>query len=138
MHDAEVFSDLLVEFYDKLSTWEQEVVRGGSVTLQQTHILEVLGRFAPLRMKELATRTGVTTGTLTVAVDRLEKMGLVTRIPHARDRRSILVEPTSAGRELYREHHRHHLHLAEEMLDLLTPEETDVFTRILEKLSTVL
>jgi hypothetical protein len=49
MHDAEVFSDRVIECYDKLSSWEQGVVRSGSITLQQTHIPEVLGRFAPLR-----------------------------------------------------------------------------------------
>ncbi|MGX9366526.1 MarR family winged helix-turn-helix transcriptional regulator [Desulfoplanes sp. PS50] len=138
MHDVEVFSDRVIEFYDKLSSWEQGVVRGGAITLQQTHILEVLGRFAPLRMKELATRTGVTTGTLTVAVDRLEKMGLVTRSPHARDRRSILVELTETGQGLYHEHHRHHLRLAADMLDVLTPQEAEAFGRIVEKLGTVL
>jgi len=138
MHDVEAFSDRLIEFYDKLTAWEQGVVRGGSITLQQTHMLEVLGRFAPLRMKELASRTGVTTGTLTVAVDRLEKMGLVARSPHARDRRSTLVEPTEAGLALYNEHHRHHLNLAADMLDVLTPREADAFDRIIEKLGKVL
>lgn len=42
-------------------------------------------------MKELAERLGVTTGTLTVAVDKLEKPGLVERKPHDTDRRSYFV-----------------------------------------------
>jgi DNA-binding MarR family transcriptional regulator len=138
MHDLEGFSDLIVEFYDKLSSWEQGVVRGGGVTLQQTHILEVLGRFSPMRMKELASRIGVTTGTLTVAVDRLEKQGLVVRIPHRTDRRCILVAPTEAGRAVFQEHHNHHLNLAAEMMEVLTPQEVRDCRGILAKLSSVL
>jgi transcriptional regulator, MarR family len=98
MHDLERLSDLTIEFYEKLSSWEQAVVRDSSITLPQMHTLEILGQQSPLRMKELAAKMGVTTGTLTVGVDRLEKQGLVTRIPHETDRRSILVALTEAGR----------------------------------------
>ena len=85
MHDLEQLSDLIIEFYEKLSSWEQAVVRDSAITLPQMHTLEILGQQSPLRMKELAAKMGVTTGTLTVGVDRLEKLGLVARIPHETD-----------------------------------------------------
>ena len=37
---------------------------------------------------------------VTNAVDRLEKAGLVTRVPHPTDRRTTLVEITDSGRRL--------------------------------------
>lgn len=138
MHDLERLSDLLIEFYEKLSSWEQAVVRDTSITLPQMHTLEILGQQSPLRMKELAAKMGVTTGTLTVGVDRLERQGLVARIPHETDRRSILVALTEAGRELYQEHHTHHLHLTREIQAALTPEETAQFEAILAKLTQAL
>lgn len=138
MHDLERLSDLLIEFYEKLSSWEQAVVRDGPITLPQMHTLEILGQQSPLRMKELAAKMGVTTGTLTVGVDRLERHGLVERIPHETDRRSILVTLTEAGRELYQEHHAHHLHLTREIQAALTPEETRQFEAILAKLAQAL
>ena len=134
MHDLERLSDLIIEFYEKLSSWEQAVVRDSAITLPQMHTLEILGQHPPLRMKELAAKMGVTTGTLTVGVDRLERLGLVTRIPHETDRRSILVALTETGRALYREHHVHHLHLTREIEAALTLEETDQFASILNKL----
>lgn len=138
MHDLERLSDLLIEFYEKLSSWEQAVVRDTPITLPQMHTLEILGQQSPLRMKELAAKMGVTTGTLTVNVDRLEKQSLVARIPHETDRRSILVALTPAGEELFREHHDHHLHLTRELQAALTPEETAQFASILAKLTQAL
>ena len=61
-----------------------------------------------MNMKELASRLGITTGTLTVAVDRLEKLGLVAREPHQNDRRSFLVVLTGQGKEVYEKHHQFH------------------------------
>lgn len=138
MHELERLSDLLIEFYEKLSSWEQAVVRDTPITLPQMHTLEILGQHSPLRMKELAAKMGVTTGTLTVNVDRLEKQGLVARIPHETDRRSILVALTPAGEGLFREHHEHHLHLTRELQAALSPEETEQFASILAKLTQTL
>jgi DNA-binding MarR family transcriptional regulator len=138
MHDLEHLSDLIIEFYEKLSSWEQAVVRDSDITLPQMHTLEILGQQSPLRMKELAAKMGVTTGTLTVGVDRLERLGLVTRIPNETDRRSILVALTETGQALYREHHAHHLHLTQEIEAALTPEETNQLATILTKLTQAL
>jgi len=138
MHDLERLSDLIIEFYEKLSSWEQAVVKDSDISLPQMHTLEILGQQSPLRMKELAAKMGVTTGTLTVGVDRLKKQGLVVRIPHETDRRSILVALTEAGQGLYREHHAHHLHLTREMEAALTAEETKQFASILTKLTQVM
>jgi DNA-binding MarR family transcriptional regulator len=38
--------------------------------------------------------------TVTVAIDQLEKGGLVIRVPHPSDRRTILAQLTPAGQEL--------------------------------------
>lgn len=105
----------LVEFFEHLSSWEHAVVRGSKLTLPQAHTLEIIGESGPLRMKELAEKMGVTTGTLTVQVDRLEKRGLAKRLPHESDRRSILVALTDAGQKRFEEHHQLHLRLTEEI-----------------------
>lgn len=139
MDETERFSDLLIEFYEKFSAWEQAVVRDSSITLPQMHTLEILGQQKnPLRMKELAAKMGITTGTLTVNVDRLEKQGLVARIPHETDRRSILVALTEAGQALHEEHHAHHLHLTRDLQAALSPEEArhmqDILTKLIQAL----
>ncbi len=126
---------LLIEFYEKFSSWEQGVVRETGLTPAQMHTLEILGSCGDLRMKDLAGRMGVTTGSLTVLVDRLERAGFVARRPHESDRRSILVGLTPEGERHSREHHALHARLTGEMTDSLSAEEAALFPEILRKIS---
>lgn len=106
---------VMVEFYEKLSSWEQAVVKDNGYSLPQIHTVEILGGHGPMRMKELAEKIGVTTGTLTVQIDKMVNAVLVTRMPHESDRRSILVALTEQGQALYREHDALHLQLTREL-----------------------
>lgn len=124
----------IVEFYEKLSSWEHEVVRGSDLTPNQMHAIEIIGHERSLRMKELAERLGVTTGTLTVTVDRLEQKGLIERQPHETDRRSYRVVLTSLGKKHFAKHHEFHVKLTEELTSVLTPEELECFNSVLGKI----
>ncbi len=123
----------IVEFYEKLSSWEHEVVRGSDLTPNQMHAIEIIGHEKSLRMKELAEKLGVTTGTLTVTVDRLERKGLIERRPHETDRRSYRIVLTEAGEGHFAKHHEFHLKLTEEIASALTSEELETFELVLEK-----
>ncbi len=131
----EALTQLLVEFYERFSSWEQGVVKGSPITLPQMHTLEVLGSMGQMRMKELAETMGVTTGSLTVLVDRLVKSGLVAREPNEHDRRSIMVRLTADGEALFQEHHDLHNQLTHELVNALEPEETEALMRILKKIN---
>ncbi|MCJ2166198.1 MULTISPECIES: MarR family transcriptional regulator [unclassified Pseudodesulfovibrio] len=121
----------IVEFFEKLSSWEHDVVREQGMTLPQMHTLEVLGIHGSLRMKELAEFMGITTGTLTVLVDRLEDKAYVRRVPHDTDRRSINVELTDTGRALFKEHDRLHQRLTEDLVAACSPEDREALLRCL-------
>lgn len=135
MSETATLTQLIVEFYEKLSSWEHCVVRDKGLTLPQVHALEILGTHRALRMKELAERMGVTTGTLTVLADRLEKAGMIRRKPHEKDRRSIMVELTEQGHELFVEHDELHNQLTRDITAHLSGEERIALTRILEKMN---
>ncbi len=128
------FSENLVEFYERLSSWEQAVVKDSGLTLAQMHTLELIGNHQPLRMKELAKKLGVVMGTLTIMINRLSKLELVERKVSDQDRRSYLINLTDAGEQLYREHHQHHQLLAEEISALLSDEEQQLFNGCIEKI----
>jgi DNA-binding MarR family transcriptional regulator len=57
--------------------------------------LEVLQDEGRLTVGRLAELTGLTTGSATRMVDRLEQAGYVRRVPDATDRRRVLVEPVA-------------------------------------------
>ena len=60
----------------------------GLTDMQMIHMLQLYGPSTPSR---LAAGTGLSSGGVTVALDRLEKDGYVRREPNPQDRRSLLV-----------------------------------------------
>ncbi len=124
-------SKKFIEFYDKLSSWEHSVVKDSGLSPAQMHTIEVIGHHQDLMMRELADRLGITTGTLTVAVDRLEDLGMVMRKPHKHDRRSWLIVLTELGKDMYERHNRYHEELTQELSHELTDQEIETLTRLL-------
>ncbi len=125
----------LVEFFDRFSSWESSIIEAGHLKIADAHAIEVLGHYGRMNMKELAGRLGLTTGTTTMTVDRLERGGYACRIRAEHDRRSYIIELTSSGCEAYEEHHRHHLSLAEEISSILGEKDSELFVAILRKIN---
>lgn len=65
-----------------------EKVGLGLTDLQMLHILQLYGPATPSR---LAAATSLSSGGVTVALDRLEKAGFIRREPNPADRRSLLI-----------------------------------------------
>ncbi len=126
-------SNCIVEFFEKLSAWEEKIVKGTGLSLPNMHTIEILGIFGDLRMKELASKIGVTTGTLTITIDKLEKKGLVKRIPNPSDRRSYLITLTTEGNLIHKEHTEEHLKMTNECLKEFSKKEKDQLLHLLTK-----
>ncbi|MFT5729852.1 MAG: DNA-binding MarR family transcriptional regulator [Desulforhopalus sp.] len=124
----EVLSHQLAEFYDKMASWEHSVVKDSGLSPTQMHTVEIIGHNQNMRMKELAERLGVTTGSLTVGIDKLEVLGLVERKPHESDRRSWLIVLTDAGKQMYEQHHKYHQEFTNEISRDLTLEQINNLT----------
>ncbi len=75
----------------------------GDLTLAQLSILLTLLDQGPIRMTELAARERVRTPTTTVAIRRLENLGLVKRSRDPSDLRAVLVDITPEGHAQHRE-----------------------------------
>jgi DNA-binding MarR family transcriptional regulator len=75
----------------------------GDLTLAQLSILVTLLDRGPMRMTDLAAHERVRTPTTTVAIRRLEKIGLVKRSRDPSDLRAVLVDITPRGRAVHGE-----------------------------------
>ncbi|MGV0714635.1 MarR family transcriptional regulator [Mycolicibacterium sp. XJ662] len=101
----------------------------GDLTLAQLSILLTLLDQGPLRMTDLAAHERVRTPTTTVAIRRLEKLGLVKRSRDPSDLRAVLVDITPEGRA------QHHEALATRraylatLLGKLSPEDLEMLTK---------
>jgi len=126
--NMEELSKTIIEFYEKLTTWEDGVVKDSGLTTAQNHTIEIVGHEGAIKMVQLAEKLGVTTGTLTVSIDRLQEKDLLRRVPHESDRRSYLIELTEKGQEIFAQHHSHHLNLTREITsDLSEQEQTALY-----------
>jgi len=113
---------------------------GNSLKLSQAglgdsdfRVLEVLLHKGPLPVNTIGPKVWLTPGSISVAVDRLEKKALVKR-KNTDDRRVRLVELTAKGRALITKTFREHAAAMEEAAGVLSNEERRMLLRLLKKL----
>ena len=82
-----------------------EEVGINATDLQCLNVLELQGSATPT---ELAGWSRLTTGGITVVVDRLEKAGYIQREPNPKDRRSTIVRPVMPALAKLYGHYRSH------------------------------
>ncbi len=119
---------------------DQELVRGlgdYGVSPGEFGVLVELRLAGPphrLTPTRLYNRLLVTSGGVTGRIDKLEKLGLVSRLPDPGDRRSMLVDLTDRGLEIIeRAAHTHYGDMAR-LTEGLTLEERDCLAGLLKKL----
>ena len=135
--DLHKLSRVVIQFYEKMFSWEGEIAKNSGLSPQQNHTIEIVGDEGPIRMKPLADKLGVTTGTLTVMVDRLQKAGYVERKNDPDDRRAFNVVLTKKGKQTHQEHHAYHSKLAEDIAGSLSEKEAEAFVEALERINTI-
>jgi MarR family transcriptional regulator, 2-MHQ and catechol-resistance regulon repressor len=96
-------------------------------------VLEVLLHKGPLPVNTIGPKVWLTPGSISVAVDRLEKKALVKR-KNTDDRRVRLVELTPKGRALISKIFRNHVVAMEEAAAVLSKDERLILLRLLKKL----
>ncbi|MET0562556.1 MAG: MarR family transcriptional regulator [Gaiellaceae bacterium] len=88
----------------------------------------------PLTLGELATAEGVRSATMTGIVNGLESDGLVRRRPHGRDKRSVNIEATGAGRRLLDRARARRIEHVVSKLDDLSDDDLELLARAAELL----
>lgn len=97
-------------------------------------VLEVLLHKGPLPVNTIGPKVWLTPGSISVAVDRLVKKGLVSRNDHPDDRRVRQVELTLKGRALITRGFGEHAAAMEDMAGVLSKKERLTLLHLLKKL----
>ncbi|GFG73789.1 MarR family winged helix-turn-helix transcriptional regulator [Mycobacterium botniense] len=100
---AEGLHRTLAKLFSILRRGDPSGAMAGDLTLAQLSILVTLLEQGPIRMTDLAAHERVRTPTTTVAIRRLEKIGLVKRSRDPSDLRAVLVDITPRGRSILAE-----------------------------------
>jgi MarR family transcriptional regulator, 2-MHQ and catechol-resistance regulon repressor len=112
---------------------EQSIAKAG-ICLSDFAALEALLHKGPLTISEIQQKVLLASGSMTAAIDRLEKLGLVVRKPSAKDRRARLVELTAEGKRLASSCFEKHARDLEAVVAVLSDDEKQRTCTALKKL----
>ena len=126
---------VLGKAFRALATRAEESLNLGGTGLgdSEFRVLEVLLHRGSLPVNTIGPKVWLTPGSISVAVDRLEKKALVKR-RNTDDRRVRLVELTAKGRALITRTFREHAAAMEVAAGILSKEERLVLLQLLKKL----
>src|SRR5258705_13536458 len=98
-------------------------------------VLEALLHKGPLPVNEIGKKVSLTSGSITVAVDRLETKGLVERRAHGTDRRARIVHLTKEGTKVITRVYADHAADMEQLASASpTKEERKTLIQLLKKI----
>lgn len=132
MEIRRTLNEILVKLFRNINDIEERAIQTEEykgVTTNDMHVIEAIGLGSPKNMTAVAKSLGVTTGTLTIAVNSLVKKGFVNRERSEEDRRVVLVSLSLKGKKAYEHHQRFH----EEMIDAVIAQLTEEEKIVLEK-----
>lgn len=104
--------------------------------LRQLHRAEITGEEA-LHLNDLGRRLLVRPPSVSMLVERLQRAGLVRRMPSETDRRAKKLQLTATGRRLVQRIHRVHLRQIESVLSGLSANERQTLRRLLDRFAPV-
>lgn len=111
----ETLNELLVDLFNHILVLEEKNLqdRGILLSMTEVHTLENIQKSKTKTMSDVARLQLITQGTLTVAVNRLQKKGYVSRLQDAQDKRIIRLSLTAKALDVLAIHEKFH----EEMID---------------------
>ncbi|MGF1657011.1 MAG: MarR family winged helix-turn-helix transcriptional regulator [Verrucomicrobiales bacterium] len=112
---------------------ERLSIASTGLCLSDFTVLEVLLHKGPLPINTVGRKVLLTSGSITLAVDRLARKGLVERAPYDKDRRVIRVQLTDAGRALIEKAFHEHSKRLEEVMEPMSEDEQKLVEECLKK-----
>ena len=125
---------VLMKAFQALTPHAAESIARTELGDSDFRVLEALLHKGPLPVNTLGPKVWLTPGSISVAVYRLVKKGLVSRRDHPGDRRIRRVELTAKGRKLIRRGFRQHAAAMEKVVSVLSKAERLTLLRLLKKL----
>ena len=115
-------NQVMLDIFDRILVTEEKALSRGyfhDLSVAEMHTLEGIGLYNSRTMSETAATLEVTTGTLTVAIDRLVRKGYVERHRDLNDRRVVRIQLTRKGKLAYRMHNKYHTLLVDRIVSPL-------------------
>jgi MarR family 2-MHQ and catechol resistance regulon transcriptional repressor len=125
---------VIAKSYRALSLLAEQSIANSGLCLTDFAALEALLHKGPLTISEIQDKVRLASGSMTAAVDRLEKLGLVVRQASPTDRRARVVELTAKGKRLASSCFAQHAKDLEALMSALSEKEKEQLYGSLKKL----
>jgi MarR family 2-MHQ and catechol resistance regulon transcriptional repressor len=125
---------IILKSYRALSLLAEQSIANTGLCLTDFAALEALLHKGPLTISEIQEKVRLASGSMTAAVDRLEKLGLVVRKSSPSDRRARVVELTAKGQRLAASSFERHAKDIEALMSVLSEREMEQLYGSLKKL----
>ena len=125
----QVFDELINEVRRSQSAtyrFDQAVADALGLNRTDMRCLDTIEREGPVPAGRLAEATGLTSGAITTALDRLERAGYARRVHDPTDRRRVLVEITPQARERTYTFYEPHIALSEQLFQRYSQEQLEL------------
>lgn len=91
--------EVLFRANEKFRKLQSQLLVNSKLTIPQFGVLEILYRLGSIHLKRISELMMVTGANITCVADNLEKEGLIKRVHSKEDRRVVLAELTSSGKQ---------------------------------------
>ena len=125
---------VIAKSYRVLSLLAERSIVNTGLCLTDFVALEALLHKGPLTISEIQDKVRLASGSMTAAVDRLERLGLVVRTSSPSDRRARVVELTVQGKRLAASCFARHAKDLEALMSVLSEREMEQLYGSLKKL----
>jgi MarR family transcriptional regulator, 2-MHQ and catechol-resistance regulon repressor len=125
---------VLMKAFNALFPHAEKSIRQTGLGDSDFRVLEVILHKGPLPVNTIGPKVWLTPGSISVAVDRLVKKGLVSRKDLAADRRVRQVDLTNKGRALITRGFREHAEAMERATSILSKRDRLTLLRLLKKM----
>lgn len=125
---------VIAKSYRALSLLAEQSIANTGLCLTDFVALEALLHKGPLTISEIQDKVRLASGSMTAAVDRLEKLGLVVRKSSPTDRRARVVHLTVEGKRLAESCFERHAKDLEALMYALRQKEKEQLYRSIKKL----
>jgi DNA-binding MarR family transcriptional regulator len=131
----------LVESMDKLSElmkkFQTELLSGDlkEYTLRQLYYIELIDKHEDISVSEISKILDLKKSTISIAVNQLIDLEIVSKIQSNTDKRFYFLKLTSKGKDIMKMHRQVHKNTIKKILKILNPEEVENFINIVDKIT---
>ena len=131
----ETINETLVRVFNQILRIEENRLKtfGSDLSVKEAHVIEAAAHpGGDNTLSAMAARLGVTAGSMTVAVNTLEKKGYLARVKSSEDRRRIHIILTPKAEKVNQLHQDFHREMTRAVANVLPEDQLKVLVRALE------